>query len=320
MKGLKRLDDQRVAICTTAFLALSLLLGLVLSQDLAGPVTYQTLEPILSTRCTMCHAGAGAPLGLQLDSLEGLLEGSQNGPVVVAGDPEGSEIIRRLKGISQPRMPLTGPPFLSDEEIALFEQWIAEGLPVSASEPSRDEPVTTPEPVRPAAGEPVTYAHVEAIFQTRCVKCHAAQGLMGPAPEGYRLDSYSEILASDDRLRVVPGYPEASELLRRVRGQALPRMPLDGPPYLSDKEIGLIKEWIAQGARNAEGEVATYPVGARVRLHGTLGAAMNLDGLPLVLMPDARVEDVSPGAYVEVRGNLGADGAVVVERIRGRDD
>jgi hypothetical protein len=32
------------------------------------------------------------------------------------------ELIRRLKGLSQPRMPVTGPPFLSDAAIARFEQ------------------------------------------------------------------------------------------------------------------------------------------------------------------------------------------------------
>ena len=48
---------------------------------------------------------------------------------------------------------------------------------------------------------------------------------------------------------VKAGDPNASELVRRIRGQARPRMPLDGPPYLSIDEIRLIEDWIAQGAR-----------------------------------------------------------------------
>lgn len=52
---------------------------------------------------------------------------------------------------------------------------------------------------------------------------------MGALPEGYLLSSYAATLASGERARVVPGNPVASELVRRIRGQARPRMPYDGP-------------------------------------------------------------------------------------------
>ena len=38
-----------------------------------------------------------------------------------------SELVKRLKGISKPRMPKNGPPFLPDADIALVEKWIAGG-------------------------------------------------------------------------------------------------------------------------------------------------------------------------------------------------
>ena len=142
---------------------------------------------------------------------------------------------------------------------------------------------------------------------------------MGPAPEGLRLTSYGQTLASGERARVVPGHPAASELVRRIRGQAQPRMPFDGPPYLSEAEIGLIEDWIAQGARNAEGTPAPVPRGARVRLHGTLSDSWRLDGLPLEVSRRTRLDKKpGPGDYVEVRGRLDADGRVVAERIRRR--
>lgn len=298
-------------------LAWSLLPGFMPALAWGQAITYADLESVLQSRCVMCHAGAVAPLGLRLDSLENLLKGSQNGPVVKASDVDGSELIRRLKGTSQPRMPMTGPPFLSDEEIALFEAWIAGGLPAGAAAPQTAGGASVA--TVPAVGEPVSYVHVAPIFATRCAKCHTRQGLMGPAPEGYLLTSYESTLAAGDRARVVPGSVAASELARRIRGQARPRMPHDGPPYLTDAEIAIIEDWIEQGARDGQGKPAAVPAGADVRLHGTLGAGGHLDDLPLVIRPSTRMDkSAGPGDYVEVRGRLGGDGSVITERIRRR--
>ena len=286
------------------------------SQD-SGSDSYADIAPVLAQRCVMCHSGDAAPLGLRLDNFESVLEGSTRGPVVKAGDPSGSELIRRLKGVSQPRMPMTGPPFLSDSEIALFERWVASGLPkggaAELASPSRS---TTQ---RPAAGQAVTYLHVAPLLATRCAKCHAEKGLMGAAPEGYRLTSYESTLSTADRVRVVPGNPDASELVRRIRGQALPRMPFDGPPYLSDDEIRLIEAWVVQGARDANGEVAPNPTGAAVRLLGTLRSGWRLDGLDLAIDAHTRIDkSPKPGDYVEVRGRLDETANVKVERLRQR--
>lgn len=303
------------------FFRLLMILLIASTQEARSQVsdsgTYADLAPILAQRCVMCHSGKAAPLGLELDNFESVLKGSARGPVVKAGDPSGSELIRRLKGISQPRMPMTGPPFLSDSEIALFERWVTAGLPKGGM--AQDAPAPKPVTLLPAAGEVVTYLHVAPILATRCAKCHAEKGLMGLAPEGYRLTSYDSTLSATDRVRVVPGKPDASELVRRIRGQALPRMPFDGPPYLSDEEIRLIEAWIAQGARDASGKVAPNPSGATVRLHGTLQAGWRLDGLDLVIGAQTRI-DKSPkvGDYVEVRGRLDANANVKVERLRRR--
>jgi mono/diheme cytochrome c family protein len=275
--------------------------------------TYAELAPILQAQCVMCHSGASAAAGLKLDTLEGLLAGSARGPVVRAGAGEASELVRRLRGTSAPRMPMTGPPFLEDAQIAQFAAWIDAGMP--AGSPAATAATAPP---RPAPGEPVTYAHVAPIFARRCAGCHTAQGRMGPAPEGYRLDGYAATIAATDRARVVPGRPEASELLRRVRGQARPRMPFDGPPYLDDADIALIERWIADGARDAQGRAASLPVGAAVRLHGTLAGPAQLDALPLRGMAGARVDRARIGGYVEVRGRVTSDGDVEVQRLRGR--
>jgi mono/diheme cytochrome c family protein len=294
---------------------LRLLAPLLLSAaTLADAPTYHAdIAPLLASRCLACHSGAQPPLGLRLDSLEQLLRGSQRGPVVRAGDAAGSELLRRLTGSSQPRMPLTGPPFLDAAEIALVERWINAGLPAGSAIAPR------PAATLPNPGEALDYRHVEAILLRRCATCHSSNGLMGAAPEGYQLSSYAAALASGERARVVPGNPAASELVRRIRGQARPRMPYDGPPYLTEEEIDLIVAWIEQGARDAEGRPAPVPLGAKLRLHGRLDEAGKLDGLALLIDARTRLDDAPrPGAYVQVRGRLDAGGQVRVERLRRR--
>lgn len=278
--------------------------------------SYRTLEPLLARHCVICHAGDAAPQGLRLDSYEAILQGGSRGPVVKSGDPAASELIRRIRGSSLPRMPMTGPPFLSDSEIAQFEDWVARSLP--RGDTAADPPLPQAANPRPTPGEAVTYRHVAPILATRCAKCHAENGLMGPVPEGYRLTAYDATLSTADRVRVVPGNPDASELIRRIRGQARPRMPLDGPP-LGDDDIRLLVDWIKQGARNAEGVPAARPAGATLRLHGTLDSGWRLDGLPLVVDSRTRLDkSPHPDDYVEVRGRLDDAGDVSVERLRRR--
>jgi len=169
------------------------------------------------------------------------------------------------------------------------------------------------------AADGVTYADVAPIFAARCVKCHAAEGEMGGPPEGFRLDSYAATLSTDSWARVVPGSSEASELVRRIRGQARPRMPFDGPPYLSDAEIAVIVDWIDRGAPDASGNRAPFPAGSHVRVHGTLRPGWHVDDLEFIATPATRV-DKSPatGDYVQLRGRLQSDGTVVADRLRRR--
>jgi mono/diheme cytochrome c family protein len=300
------------------FLTLPLLLAAMtvfaLAQASDDAPTFREVAEILNDRCVKCHSGGGAPLGLELDSLAGLQSGSWNGPVAKPGNPEESELVRRIKGLSQPRMPFDGPPYLDDAEIALMEQWVAAGMPAGGEPP----PAPQARPV-PGPGEPVRFADVEPIFLQRCIKCHSDASVLGAPPEGLRLSSRELILAGGDRVVVVPGNPGASEVVRRIRGQSQPRMPLDGPPFLDEEQIRLIVAWIEQGAPDNDGAAAPLPVGARLRLEGTLTGRWRLDDTPLTVTPDSRIDDAPRiGERVEVRGVVGEDGSVVVTRLRRR--
>ncbi len=166
---------------------------------------------------------------------------------------------------------------------------------------------------------PLTYTDVAPILLGRCAMCHAPGGIMGDPPENYRLDSYAETVSRGDRARVVPGNALASELYRRIIGYALPRMPFNGPPFLSDEEADLVAQWINDGARDFTGAPAQQATGARIRLHGRLSNRWELDGLVLQVHSDTRFKK-SPaiGDYVRVRGRIGDNGTVIADRIEVR--
>jgi mono/diheme cytochrome c family protein len=241
--------------------ALPAALALAVAGELQAQASYKEVSAILQAHCVVCHQGEAAPLGLRLDSHASVLRGSSRGPVVRPGNARASEIVRRVRGESTPRMPLTGPPWLSDAQVATLEQWIAAGAPAGEAAKQETERKRRPE-------DPLTYADVAPILVGRCVKCHGPNSILGRVPEGYRLDSLQATLDPSDRVRVVPGNPSASELLRRIRGESRPRMPFDGPPYLDDAQIRLVEQWIAQGARDAQGKPSPVPAGARVRFRG----------------------------------------------------
>lgn len=301
-----------------AFLALgSALIGAAFAQGDSDPAAVATL---FEQRCTMCHSGSSAPVGLRLDSLDAALQGGDRGPVIVPNDPEASELIARVRGTSTPRMPLTGPPFLDPTDIDLLVAWIAAGAPTDAT-PASDAPPADDSASAPAsaAADPGAYPAVASLLQARCAYCHRPDGVMGPAPEGLVLTDHASIMASTERPVVVPGAPLASELFRRVAGLSLPRMPFDGPPYLDEDQIAGIRQWIEDGAPGPDGSATPVPSGREIRLDGTLDGRWSLDGLALIVTDATRLDgDPRPGDRVEVRGVVTDEGGVRATRIRVR--
>jgi hypothetical protein len=105
-------------------------------SDPGQPTSFASdVAPILAARCKACHFPDGvAPIGLQVTGLDlstyaTVIAGATAGPVVVAGQPCSSVLF--LKVSPGPpfggRMPLNGPPFLTDAQIQVIHDWIAEG-------------------------------------------------------------------------------------------------------------------------------------------------------------------------------------------------
>jgi len=294
-----------VSICA-ALLALPVLAQ---AQDWAAVST------LFQGRCVACHSGEFAPLGLQLDTYATVMRGSENGAVVIPGQVQDSPIYQRITGQAEPRMPLDGPPFLDADQIAKIADWIAAGAPQGAGgDAPRAKAVSDPR-----ADGRILYSEVSRIFGQACIKCHSDNGIMGRPPEALRLDSYSAILAGGERVAVIPGNAQASEVYRRIQGLARPRMPFDGPPWLDDADIALLKDWIDGGALSDDGEPAPIPVGSRVRLRGVMTGPSAIDGASFVVTGNTRVDErPAIGQQAEVRARVGANGQLIAERLRDR--
>lgn len=114
-----------------------------------------------------------------------------------------------------------------------------------------------PPPAPPPAGLQPTLASIQAnVFTPNCAKsgCHTGPG----AQAGLRLDpgfSWAHlynIASSQDMtlIRVIPMDPDQSLLIQKLEGTASVGgpMPDDGPPYLQQATINVIRQWILDGA------------------------------------------------------------------------
>lgn len=292
--------------------ALSILLTAASVNLASAQESWTEVGALFNDRCVMCHSGESAPSGLKLDTYEDALKGSRRGPVLVSDDPPASELLLRVKGESQPAMPLVGEA-LSQDEIALLERWVENGVP-------RGEP---PAADADAGGtstmsETVTFVDVEPIFLQHCVLCHSDGGKLGAPPEGLRLDTYANIIRGGERLAVMPGQPTASEVIRRVEGVARPRMPLDGPP-LPEDEVALLRRWIAEGAADADGAGAPVPADGAVRYRGVLTGRWSIDGVPFAVDGGTRIDNAPAiGQPAEMRGVVNWNGGLRATRLRTR--
>ena len=88
----------------------------------------EDVRPILNDKCLSCHGGVRQSGGFSLLFPEEAARPNESGhPAFIPGDPEASELIRRVRHEDpEERMPLDHAA-LSDEEIDILSKWIAEG-------------------------------------------------------------------------------------------------------------------------------------------------------------------------------------------------
>ena len=94
------------------------------------------VHPILDANCVACHGESKISGGLRLDTFALLMRGGEEGPSVIAGQPEKSPLLQRitLPADHKKFMPSEGKPALKPEQIAWLRAWVQQGA--SPSVPS----------------------------------------------------------------------------------------------------------------------------------------------------------------------------------------
>ncbi len=118
------------------------LLSLIAAAPLLGADDARALwtggvQALLDQHCVKCHGPLKKKSALELDTVEAVLKGNEDGAVVVPGKPDESPLIAAFAADADPHMPPKKQ--LTDHEIAKVRTWIA-----ALGEPSRETTVARP--------------------------------------------------------------------------------------------------------------------------------------------------------------------------------
>lgn len=111
-----------------------------------NPLVYEHIVTrILDGNCVSCHNANKQKGELLMTSLTDLLKGGEIGNTIIPGEPDKSEMIRRLNlpKIDEEHMPPDGKKPLNENEIMILERWIA----LNASDTLRLDHLDTAEPL-----------------------------------------------------------------------------------------------------------------------------------------------------------------------------
>lgn len=106
------------------------------------------VQPVLQTKCYNCHNARKQKGGLRMDDPQLLMKGGKEGKVIVPGNSDTSEIIKRvlLSEGDEHHMPPKSKPQLNEREIALIHWWIDGGADFT----KKVKDLPQPEKIKPA--------------------------------------------------------------------------------------------------------------------------------------------------------------------------
>jgi mono/diheme cytochrome c family protein len=181
-------------------------------------------QAILVERCGRCHGATRSKGGLSLHDRAAVLAGGAEGPVVVPGDPEASELVRRLRLPLEhdDHMPPSEKAQPTSAEVQAIATWIAAGLPEDQAAITRHGVggetglSSSGTPNEGDGSDPPPRVDAAAVARWRAEQVHVE-----PA------DPQTGLLWVDFRARPQTGDDDVSELLA-VLGPALGELSLAG--------------------------------------------------------------------------------------------
>ena len=89
----------------------------------------KNVRPVLADHCLSCHGAEKPRGGLRLDSKAAFLKGADDGPIVVPGDPDKSNLIHAVRRDGDYKMPPPPRAQLPPESIEALTTWVKMGAP-----------------------------------------------------------------------------------------------------------------------------------------------------------------------------------------------
>jgi mono/diheme cytochrome c family protein len=197
-----------------------------------SPRFAEDVQPLLQARCVRCHGGKARRADLDLTTAAGIRKGGESGPVIVPGKPEESLLYEKIHAGA---MPPSTKDRLNEAEVDTIRRWIAAGARAES-------------PAGKTAAATVTQHDVVPILLRRCTVCHGLRRQEG----GLDLRTRAAMLrGGKSGPAIVPGRPQESRLLEKVRVGAMPppkRLVEVSVQPIEPAEIQVLAAWIAAGA------------------------------------------------------------------------
>lgn len=217
------------------------------------------VAPLLLSKCGSCHVDQSRGQ-FSMATYNSLMRGTRDASVIEVGSGAESRLIDVIVSGS---MPPNGE--VSPAETQRLLRWINQGAKFDGDNPDtplRDLKGGDPSPPgapqtppampkiavpKPKGNETVSFAtDVAPILTASCNTCH---GATGPSAMFSVADFERLWRGGNKGGAIVPGKPEASLLVQKLKGTAAEggQMPLNRPPLSADK-IATIETWIREGA------------------------------------------------------------------------
>lgn len=198
--------------------------------DDSQPALFESkVQAIFRAKCSECHGAKQRKSGLDLSQASGVFRGGESGAVIEPGQPDDSLLFDLIR---DGEMPPKGKTKLTKAEIASIRQWIADGAKSKAGGPKVQR---------------ITQHQVIPLMLLRCTACHGAQR----KEAGLDLRTKASMLkGGKSGPAVVPGKPEASLLVKRIRAEEMPprrQLVRVSVKPMEAHEVKMLEAWIKDG-------------------------------------------------------------------------